>query len=209
MAVKARLKDAAKRYLSPDAQDAVKTLLQRASGPRTPTRLKPAPSDPKGAARHAVLIAHASRRAPDFVRARKAMGRLVLDDPTWTPAVHVRLPVQAAEPAVTVEVVAAPAPGAPTTTATPNTTMEPAGSTLRIGLPGAHNTDAGVLPHCGQLLNSLGLDEQVAVLSTAALAFTRGRRVVSVNAVPADDQLAAAVARTLQAACAEGPVHAA
>lgn len=182
-----RAKDAAKRYLSPDAQQALKSAYSKVTGPRRPSRLRPAPSDPEGAARHAILTAHSTRRPADHLRARKAFGIVVLDDQAWTAATPPS-PPPAAAGKIDVIVVAA-------LSAAPRDTSD---STLTLGLPGSTGCAHVLLPNAAELLADLGAHEQAAVLTSVAAGIVAGRAVRNAVAIPSDDPVAAAVARSLE-----------
>jgi hypothetical protein len=183
-----RAKDAAKRYLSPEAQQTLKSVYGKVTGPRRPSRLRPAPSDPEGAARHAILTAHATRRPADHARARQAFGVVVLSDDAWTSAAP---PTTSASSATSVDVIVVAALSA--------APRERVAGTLTLGLPGSTGSDHVLLPHAADLLAELGAHEQVAVLTSVAAGLVAGRTVGDAVAVPADDAVAAAVARSLKA----------
>jgi hypothetical protein len=186
MGAASRAKDAAKRYLSPEAQATLKSVYGKVTGPRRPSRIRPAPSDPEGAARHAILTAHATRRPGDHARARRAFGVVVLDDGAWT-AATVRLHPTPSTEFVDVTVVGA-------LSAAPR---ERSADHLALGLPGSIGCDHVLLPHAAELLGELGVHEQAAVLTSVAAGLVAGRRLRNVAAIPANDPVAAAIARSL------------
>lgn len=185
-----RAKDAAKRYLSPDTQQVLKQAYLRGTGPRRPSRLMPAPQDPEGAARHAVLIAHASGRPADHARARQAWGRWALADRHWRVAARRRSAGQPADPAPTPAVdvvVVAALSAAPRDQSTH----------ITLGLPGSAGCAHILLADAAHLLDNLGDDEQAAVFTAVARGIVAGRAVRSAIAIPADHPVAAAIARSL------------
>jgi hypothetical protein len=189
-----RAKDAAKRYLSPDAQQALKSAYSKVTGPRRPSRLRPAPTDPEGAARHAILTAHSTRRPADHLRARKAFGIVVLDDQAWTAATPPAPSAATATESIDVIVVAA-------LSAAPR---EPSAGTLTLGLPGSTGCAHVLLPNAADLLADLGAHEQAAVFTSVAAGIVAGRAVRNAIAIPSDDPVAAAVARSLERRASEG-----
>jgi hypothetical protein len=188
MSLERRAKEFAKRSLSPATQERLKATYRRWTGPRAPSRLKPAPADPYGAARHAALTAHASGRTVDHVRARRAAGRWFLVGGTWRqPGVEL-----AREPGdATTLTLVGPAPEE----TPPPTDL----SGLVLVLPGGDGPDGAdrVLPHASELLDTLGDHERVAVLAAAVRLRVGSRAISAVRIHPADDPVMAALQRSL------------
>jgi hypothetical protein len=195
MSLERRAKEFAKGSLSPATQERLKAAYRRWKGPRAPSRLKPAPSDPHGAARHAALTAHASGRTVDHVRARRAAGRWFLADGTWRHP-GAALPAGTADaPTLTLLGPIPPDDGS----SGPAAPLDLEG--LVLALPGAPAYDGAepVLPGAGVLLDTLGDHERVGVLA-AAIALHLGARPVSgIRIHPADDPVLAALRRSLTA----------